>query len=279
MTRAKRDPVMAIKEGLRKLGLRYFPDLKYRDIRNSKRVTWDFKSFVELHPDSLQPSSDAAAAGMVGNICSEIEQRALTFRRNLEVYKEHGMPWLAPVIDRIPLSMPQTKVFKILVFVSCVALLQNGCYISYLEMKQLMDDMEVNQTKLQALHIQGKAMLKRVSTYTVLRLHDSIPTKLVEQKPIVKALWAHEDPPAEVEEDVQLLQIDEICENVPPTSSTCLPVTKGTHWTAQEMDIVCLDKSVSNKEAFKLYVGQCAALHISVRTFRSFETKRRRMMS
>lgn len=129
LTKSKRDVIMAIKDGLRMLGLRYFPDLKCRDIRNTKRVTWDFKSFVELHSDSIQPSLGTAAAGMVGNICCEIEQRALTFRKNLDVYKEHGMPLL--------------------------------------------------------------------------------PT-------------------------VQIIQIGEICENVPPSSSRCLPVTKGTHWTLKD---------------------------------------------
>lgn len=82
------------------LKLRYFPAIKFRDIRNTKRVTWNFNDYVELHVSSEEPSAQAKGAAMVGDICIEIERHSLTYARNLECYKEHGMAWGKPLLSK-----------------------------------------------------------------------------------------------------------------------------------------------------------------------------------
>lgn len=82
------------------LKLQYFPAIKFRDIRNTKRVTWNFNDYVELHVSSEEPSAQAKGAAMVGDICIEIERHSLTYARNLECYKEHGMAWGKPLLSK-----------------------------------------------------------------------------------------------------------------------------------------------------------------------------------
>lgn len=87
--------------------------------RFSQHEMWNFKDFVELHGSSQEPSPQARAPAMTGDICTEMEMRSLTYSRKLQCYIEHGMPWLGTVMARLPLQMGKQTVFKVLLCKRC----------------------------------------------------------------------------------------------------------------------------------------------------------------
>lgn len=110
------DVAQCLVAGFQELKLHFFLVIKFRDVHNTKRVTWNVKDFVEVQVSSHEPSPQARAADMTGDICTEIERRSLTLSRNLERYREHSMPWLGTVMARLPSQMGKQTVFKVLIF-------------------------------------------------------------------------------------------------------------------------------------------------------------------
>ena len=101
--------------------------------------------------------SDVASKTL--QVMSEIERRSLCFSKHLEVYREHGMPWMATALQRLPMAMKGGLLLNTLTFISCVALVQNGAYIDFVNLKDLCQQMSlggVSQARLQQLLIQEK---------------------------------------------------------------------------------------------------------------------------
>ncbi|XP_029281300.1 uncharacterized protein LOC115003588 [Cottoperca gobio] len=279
ITRAGKDVKTCLESGFIEHNIRFFADVKFRDTNKSKRITWNFKDYVEVHPDDQAPSLDSRAASMVGDICIEIERRDLTYPRNTERYREHGMPWLLAVMRRLPATLGKDKTFKVLTFISCVALVMNGDYISYQHLATLMKDMQMAQSDLQKLQIQSQFLLPKVYKMSIWRLHDAIPWRMVLRRN-PPALPPQKRPEEEVieqpYEDVQA--VDEAYQHTPCTSrSKFLPDTKRTVWSSMEMSFVNLDTETNMEEAYRDYLDKCKRADIPARTKTSFRFKRKKM--
>lgn len=284
VTRAGKDVEECLMSGFTDQGIRFFPDVKFRDLRKGKRMVWNARDFIEVHPENQAPSLSSVAASKVGDICLEVERRGLTYARNLERYREHGMPWLPIAMRRLPRDLGTAKTLNVLTFIRCVGMIMNGDYISYKEMATLMREMQMPQADLQSLKIQSKFQLLKVYTASVWRLDDSLQwrmdprTKLrpppgTNQKP-----QQPEDVPEQPYEDVQAA--DEHAEPGAATSSPSqfLPAGKRTVWSKEEESLVDTKISMSLELAYRLYVDACRVKLIPARTKKAFSRKRARMM-
>lgn len=278
---AGHDVTQCLVAGFLELKLRYFPDIKFWDARKIKRVYWNFRDYIELHVSSQEASPQARGAAMTGDICIEIERRSLTYTRNLERYREHGMPWLGNVMSRLPPQMGKATIFKVLTFASCVGMIQNGDFISFKELGNLIRDMGVPQSELQKLQVQSRFLLPKVVNLSVWRLHDSIPYRMAPQPkgcgPKIQAK-VEEEVREQPFEDVQALDADDVPHTVACTRSRCLPVTTKRYWSSIELSLVNVDPKVKLADAYKQYVEACIQNHITARNQKAFHLRRYKMV-
>ena len=96
-------------------------------------------------------------------MCVELERRSLTYSRNLEKYREHGMAWMEKVMSRLPrrLNDTQKSHLTVLTFISSIALIMNGEYVDYEQLRDLLYDMGpiISQGNLQRFQILSKFTL------------------------------------------------------------------------------------------------------------------------
>ncbi|CAL8239964.1 unnamed protein product [Gadus morhua 'NCC'] len=217
-------------QGFTAEGIIFFPAFKFTDLRSTRRIWWNFKDWVQVsHGDqSVLQMSDVASKSL--QVMCEIERRSLCFSKHMEVYREHGMPWMATALQRLPQAMKGGLLLNTLTFVSCVALVQNGAYVDFTHLKDLCQEMSlggVSQARLQQLLIQGKFILDKVRNLRIWSLHPTVPYKLQKQGIAIPSL--RPPPPSAEKECVQppedVQAVDDQDELRPPVVSAamCLP--------------------------------------------------------
>lgn len=163
-------------------GIVFFPQISFRDTRRAHRLWWNYKDWVHLHSEGVPSLSLSQEAQKTLEVLAEFQRRGLSFEKNLEVYKEHGMPWMRQLLARIPQSLKGGLLLKTLTFVSCVGAIQSGVYVDYRHLLQLVQEMSVGgmpQAQLQKLQILGKVTLEKVKNVVVWKLHPDLPHSLV----------------------------------------------------------------------------------------------------
>ncbi|KAI4795374.1 hypothetical protein KUCAC02_031454 [Chaenocephalus aceratus] len=103
------------------LKLKFFPAFTLRDARKKKILGWNGTDWYELCQRGQASSKRARAASLTGDVCIEIERRNLSYSRNLEIYRDNDMPWLEPILLRLPQKWKQPKSSKI-VYIKAAAL-------------------------------------------------------------------------------------------------------------------------------------------------------------
>ncbi|KAL7393032.1 hypothetical protein ABVT39_005560 [Epinephelus coioides] len=68
VTKPGKDVEECLREGFREHSIRFFPDIKFCDVRKGKRMTWNIKDFIEVHPGNQSPSTTSVATSKVGDI-------------------------------------------------------------------------------------------------------------------------------------------------------------------------------------------------------------------
>ncbi|MEQ2163628.1 hypothetical protein GOODEAATRI_032232, partial [Goodea atripinnis] len=204
-----KDVVACLEAGFKELKIRYFPELKYCDLSGHRKATWNFLNFVEIHWEGSEPSDEAKARSVVGDVAMEMERRGLCYARTLERYKEYGMPWLSTVMPRLPERMGKDRKFKVLVFLSSVGLLMNNDFISFDKLKQLIMEMGVSQAELQALLVLSSSLLPKAFGFNLWKLHYTVPYRMNPVTGVKRKIDRSQDIGVEDEEDGPLLDDDE----------------------------------------------------------------------
>lgn len=257
--------------GFQALDLRWFPSIKYRDLRKHKVLTWNFVDYVELYSKEGKPSVHALAGAMSGDICTEIERRSLSYARNLERSREHGMPWLPHCLVMLPKTLVQQK--QLWVLLSCIGIIQNGDYVSYRHLGTLLKEMGMTQAELQKLQLQSKFLLPKVYI-SLWRLHDTIPYRMgPPPKPLSNKIFHEkevEDAERE-EEDVQAADEEE----VKPDTSRGLYVAANArkNWTPQELSFIHLNPDISRTDSYQRYLEACWDHFIPAHSRKAFYIK------
>jgi len=92
-----------------------FPAIVFWDENRLSKAKWN-RDFTELYSETEMPSSEALAATLMGDICSAMERGNLTYGKYLQRYKERGMPWLHPCLQRLPKNLTKDQKISILTF-------------------------------------------------------------------------------------------------------------------------------------------------------------------
>lgn len=213
----------------------------------------------------------------------ELQRRGLTWARNLQIYRDHGFPWMEKILARLP-RKDIVEHLLILTFCSCVGMLQNGDYISYAELATLVKDLPMPQSQLQSLQVLSKYILRRWTGMAIFKLDEDIPFKLKVEKnrnvPMKRKQPEPEEEPEDVlevpPEDVQEVRVD-IPPPCPPVGRVrYLPANVSLPWKPVEEDIISLGKE-SHRTAYATYCEKCLQAGTPARTFPAFKRHRIRL--
>ncbi len=209
-------------------------------------------------------------------VCVEIEHLDLSWSKNLQVYRDNSMPWIPKCLARIPQNMEKTEELTLLTFLSCVGMLMNGDFVSYMKIESLIPKLPMTQDRLQTMQILSNCSLLRVCTSFVWRLHEDIPHKLGTRRKLKPAQSNKRKEPDDNDqrmEDVQEVSLEDLPAVLPTRIVRSLPSRTSVHWTLIEDLLVLLTEPPSHKEAYKKYCDACKEKGVPLRTFRAFRTR------
>lgn len=282
---AGQDVLSCLKAGFEECKLHYFPALRYWSDKGNKKVSWNFKDFWEIHSNSEMPSIEAQAMSLVGDVCLDMERRGLCFGRNTQKYMDHGMPWVKPVLGRLPKSLDHDDLVKVMTFVSCIGMIQNGEFISFDQLRVLVEEIPVTQARLRSLQVLSRFLLPKVNMLKLWALHESIPYKVkitAAAAVRVKKTVEKRDSPERVCEEVDEAVMDIDCptevQNVKKLLPRFLPANCSLLWSSLELSFIDVDPELRPKDAYKKYVKECERLMVAVRSYRAFYQKRQKML-
>ncbi|KAK7912776.1 hypothetical protein WMY93_012987 [Mugilogobius chulae] len=256
---AERDPGLALLEGLRSLGFKFFPLLRFRDFKGGKRIQWNARDFVEVREQGAPVSVATRAESLTEQIIQQLMARELSGQGHLEVFQTYGMPWLRALLTRMPREVTvEAKQMDIYVYVA------------------------FSQERLLQLQIRSTFELRTICRNTVLfKLHEDLPTRVqgaqlkrkrdTEDDAALNALLREaEHEPWHDLNSVQLLEEEE-GERVERAPSMVVPVTVRTWWSAQEME--CVPTGGSLQQDYQTYLRNCQREGIPVRSKKAFQRK------
>lgn len=89
------------------------------------------------------------------------------------------MPWMTKVVSRVPCRMQEMPniQLKVLTFVTCIGMVQNGDYVDFKNLCTLLDDMgqNVSQQLLQKWQIQSSITLPKVFNIKLWKPYEATP--------------------------------------------------------------------------------------------------------
>lgn len=141
---------------------------------------WDTESWWQVLRSGDKPSLECRAAHYTEAVLVELERLCLTWARNLQVYRDHGCPWIPMVLNRMETS-EEKKLIPLLTYISAVAMLTNGDYIVYTQLYELKKTLPYSQARLQQLQILSNFTFQKYTGMTLYKLHQDIPVKLVKR--------------------------------------------------------------------------------------------------
>ncbi len=273
-----KDPAKCLEAALVKF--KFFPHIRYWDEKRHCKAKWNKKDYLELHLPSQTPSAASLAASYRGDICAKIEEMDLAFSRNVNKYKEHGMPWLERCLECLPRGMPKERLLTALVFLSCVGIIQNGDFISFERLAVLERSLPVTQKHLQQLGVLSNLLL--IHRPQVWRFHESVPYKVTVSaappapRPHPRATPQVEEHRTEVmEEEIEEQPEEEVVQRI---ETGTVPASSNSRWSNLEVSYVDFNSQMSHSCAYEAYVKRCRENSTPVRTFYAFKTKRRRLI-
>lgn len=185
----------------------------------------------------------------------EMERRSICYARNLEKYREHGMPWLIDVLKRVPGTIDASTHKKILVLVSSVGLLMNRDFVCYDKIKDLLMELKVSQADLQKWKIMLTSVCDRTFGFTLYKLHYDIPYRMVHHP-----VTSKKKPPTPLPEQDPVEVPVELEDEEPDTVITravFMPANVSRQWSEEELSFVKTDPSVRVKDIYRQYVQGC----------------------
>lgn len=266
-------------------GIQYFPAMKVIDSARNPKVSWNKKDMLNVLAPQQNPSLDAIAAAVEGDVIVNLVSRGLTYERNLASAKANGMPWMKDVLARLKQeNLDRTQLVQVCTFVSCLALLKQSIYIDYGKLAMLASLLPVSQHKLKMLQIQGPILFEGFVNPKIWRLHHSIPFKIapiITQKPKVpqKVHW-HDAGGEELQPEEEMEEEHEQ-EVISHTPSMVLPAGMTRRWTSRELDLAYqarMKSGSSVNSAYRVYVDLCFQADIPCRSLNAFKCKIRQQL-
>ena len=256
--------IVVVKCGLLELKLSYFPALKFVDQSRNEKASWNGKDFWNLILPDKPASFCARVATLTGDVIVSLISRKLTFSRNLDSYREEGMPWMEPVFRRLE------------------ELLQNGVFIDYNALNNLELDLPVSQQRLQRMEVLSRFLYPGLNHPKVWRLHEKIPLKRSPTKVAAdtsverRKKWVDLHVREQVVEEQHPVELADTQEVPPVPQRRHLPARWKRPWSSQELGLLneaLKDSSKSYKEKYRVYERLCFEGGVPARTSVAFKLK------
>ncbi|MEQ2166835.1 hypothetical protein GOODEAATRI_032375, partial [Goodea atripinnis] len=277
LVQAGRDVKECLVQGFMSEKLRFFPAIKFRDLKGGYKIFWNCKDYVALEAEGTSTVLSRVASANL-QVFTEIERRSLCYSRTLEKYRDHGIPWMEKVLQRLPPNMKGAIHLSVITFVSCIGLMMNGDFVVFEHIRTLLSQISphVSQAHLQKWQILSKFTLPKVFNCVIFKLHEEIPYRLRDTMKVASFLKPKENQPDEEQpfEDVQAIDDQDDIHPLMRSKAMTMPENCKVNWTKEEEDVIDKDPKVKDKDAYKLYVQKCRERQIPIRTFKGFRTKR-----
>jgi len=285
---SKKDIEQLLKKGINELMLGYFPAFRQFDDNRNAGLTWEYGHGYWILVDIPSPETtleiDAAELGSVVisvmekmNLCHSSQYRTTTF------------PWIKSVLQKIaPKNLCQEDKVKVLVFVSCVALIEQGRYVDFRNIGKVVGLLPISQPDLQSLEVLSKFTIVGLNTHKVYRLHPSIPFHLDVKKRSdsqkKNAQPVENQPHVFNDEDIGTDRIDEnTAEMSLPAQILNKQTTRHipsnlsyTRWSPVELNILQDTIAISangHVQRYREYQKRCREIGLPDRSFIAYKTK------
>ena len=275
-----------LKNGVRDVGLGYFPAFRQHDESRNAYMTWTYNYGYWVISDVSDSNrrTEGEAAELHALILTEMERRKLC---HTTMYRDATFPWLKAVLLKVAeKNLTVDQKVQVLTFVSCIALYQCGRYVDFLNLSRLERTLPLGQRMLIGLQVQCRFLLSGVNTLQLFRLHPSIPGKLdmkKEQTSRKESRPVDIHPPEEHEYATERITDDDN-ENAMPQmgEEEVVPVqhyatSRGySRWSPRELAIV-MEVSGNTSETlfkkFQTYQKRCREENIPDRSWAAFKRK------
>lgn len=179
------------------------------------------------------------------------------------------MAWVKEVL---PKTLKDQELVRVMTFVSSIALIQNGDFISFEKLRILLEDLPVTQARWRTLQVLSRFLLPRVYGLKLWALHESIPHKLritaASDQP--KLCVADKTVAEPVEEEVWDLDCSTEVQNVKKLVPRFLPANCSLMWSSMELALIDVNGEVPHKEAYAKYMAECQSMSVPVRSYNAF---------
>lgn len=267
--------------GLNETGLKYFPALKTIDAGRNPRVSWNGRHVWQILSADMPASALDKVQLVTNDVIISMESKRLTFSRNLQPFRDNGMPWIEAIIKRLEKQkLSHKELVHVCTFLSAIAFIQQGIYINFVVLGSMEMNLPVKQFQLKLLQIQSKFLLPAINVFKAWRLHEDIPIKLTKEykiQPAKHAQWVKY-----TEEDIPLDELDDVKDtedgqNVVRLAVVNLPAHFKRAWSSRECsmlnDILKGSTGLTRKEMYEKYIKLCSDNSIAARTFSAFKQK------
>lgn len=274
-----------ISHGLDELQLKYFPHIKVYDAARHSNINWNNRDIVEILRPGEKSSIDTIAAEITGDTILHLESNNFCFERHLKHLKEATvLPWMSPILKKLDGQfIGEEKTKLICLYLTCIAMLQNGLYMDYNKLANLDIDIGQVKAKLKQLEILSPFVIPYFNRCALHRLHKTIPWKLRmksndDHQP--KRRRTQQSEQQEVQHEADALHDesgDEGEQRIIRQQRRHVPTSKAHgRWSGEELCIlgtVCAKGCKTCVEAYHEYIGECLRQTVPYRSNKAFEFK------
>lgn len=268
----KKDIANILLAGLNHLNVKYFPC--YRIKRGFKWTNWQVLKI--LYGDLFAETNTYDVKLLTANIINEMEKENLVFRSKF-INANAEFPWVFETCQRLRgLELGQENLLRVLTFVTCVCLIQNGYYVNFSSLLAYVKELPITQQELQMLKVLSVFFLRGPMAKRIYRIYEDIPHKFDCSKPFEKSgtdIEENEIENANLPLEVPVVEKEPEEQNIQHVPARHVPARLFLPWNTFEMnilhDIIRKGKN-SYQIMYKDYVNECKRRGIPDRTFNAF---------
>ena len=286
-----------VKEAIIESGLRFFPAVRTYDSSRNRTLVWNGLHLWTITISSSSTQIDESLCHsftklLINQLVGDgyLHESKISPLRKINNF---SFPWIRIILLKLKGSnLNETDKTTLLLFCSCVGLLQQGWYVSYEKLDRLVQSLPVQQIVLRRMEILSTKLLGCMSRPKIYRLHDTISFKLSISEPRQENLTGNIKDQKGIDVDVPLCYgdddlrsdlpvSDDIEENVILQPNRHHSANMNTKWSAEELEhlyeVAARHKNLNAREKYAKYVDICLKSGVPDRTFKAFERKLSRL--
>ncbi|KAK6177833.1 hypothetical protein SNE40_005188 [Patella caerulea] len=277
--------------GISEMDLKIFPKFKKYDSSRNQSITWNGVDVWQVHVSRETAAADETSARTITcDVVNELERRGLVHASKFRTFEILEFPWIKPMLRKLKgCKLTHEQIQTIALFISSIALLQQGWYVDFKALVDLEGRLPLGQHKLRALEIQSKYLLGPLRKPRLWKIHQTISIKLTIKENREETTVTQNKPRQKEEEerDELFLANTEKCVErdeapgvvISPTRH--IPGGSKMRWSPDELEIMYDVKRNSDmkslKYQYKLYQKLCQERRVPDRPLLPFKKKLSRM--